>query len=181
MVELIKQAEQGDAEAQFKLAMAYYKGNGIEINHVKAIEWWIRAAEKGLAEANYCIGCIHFDREEYKTAMKYFLKAVEKPYINETAFQLGVMYETGLGTNKDKEKAIKYYKKGARGLNYASYLATDALKKLNVIHSWSELGYSHQTLCEEAKERLEGTWYELVTSFSFMHSGIWLKLMNKIK
>lgn len=179
MEELTKHAEQGDAEAQFKLAMAYYQGNGIEINHEKAIEWWTKAAEKGLVEANYCIGCIHFDRKEYKTAMEYFLKAVENPIINEAAFQLGVMYEVGLGTKKDNEKAAEYYKKGARGLNYASYLATDALKRLGIIHSWSELDYSHQTLCEEAKRRINGTWEELLCSFSFMNSGIWLKIKNK--
>ena len=31
MEELIKQAEEGDARAQYQLGMAYYRGNGVEI------------------------------------------------------------------------------------------------------------------------------------------------------
>ena len=33
MEELIKRAEQGDAEAQFHLGLAYFQGHGIEESH----------------------------------------------------------------------------------------------------------------------------------------------------
>ena len=36
MKELIKQAEQGDAEAQFQLGLAYYNGDGINKSYSKA-------------------------------------------------------------------------------------------------------------------------------------------------
>ena len=45
MEELIKQAEQGDARAQFQLGMTYYNGNRIEKSQIKAVKWWTRAAE----------------------------------------------------------------------------------------------------------------------------------------
>lgn len=45
--ELIKQAEEGDARAQFRLGMAYYRGNRIEKSEEKAYEWWTKAAEGG--------------------------------------------------------------------------------------------------------------------------------------
>ena len=39
MEELIKHADEGDAEAQFRLGMAYYNGNGISKNYSKAYFW----------------------------------------------------------------------------------------------------------------------------------------------
>lgn len=46
MEELIKQAKQGNTEAQFHLGMAYYNGDGIEENHEKAFRWWMKAAKQ---------------------------------------------------------------------------------------------------------------------------------------
>ena len=47
MEELIKQADEGDAEAQFRLGMAYYNGNGISKNYSKACYWFKKAVEQG--------------------------------------------------------------------------------------------------------------------------------------
>ena len=60
MEELIKKAEQGDTEAQFHLGMAYYKGDGIEENHEKAFEWWMKAAEEE-ASAMCNLGVLYRD------------------------------------------------------------------------------------------------------------------------
>ena len=46
MKELIKQAEQRDAEAQFLLGLAYYNGDGLEISPEKAFRWWMKAYYK---------------------------------------------------------------------------------------------------------------------------------------
>lgn len=46
MEELIKQAEQGNAEAQFQLGLAYYNGEGIEESHEKAFRWWMKTAKQ---------------------------------------------------------------------------------------------------------------------------------------
>ena len=45
MKELIKQAEQGDAEAQFLLRLAYHNGDGLERSPEKAFRWWMKAAK----------------------------------------------------------------------------------------------------------------------------------------
>lgn len=37
MKELIKQAKQGDAEAQFELAIAYHNGDGVDVNNEQAV------------------------------------------------------------------------------------------------------------------------------------------------
>ena len=43
--ELTALAEQGDAEAQCRLAYYYEKGKGVEKNSIKAVEWYTKAAE----------------------------------------------------------------------------------------------------------------------------------------
>lgn len=54
MKELIKQAEQGDTEAQFQLGLAYYNGDGINKNYSKAYYWFLKAIEQGNNDAqNY--------------------------------------------------------------------------------------------------------------------------------
>ena len=51
MEELIKQAEQGDAKAQFLLGLAYYNGEGTHKNYSKAYYWFQKAVEQGNGEA----------------------------------------------------------------------------------------------------------------------------------
>ena len=46
-----KAAKEGNAEAQFKLALAYELGRGIQINSKKAIKWYTLSAEKNNMDA----------------------------------------------------------------------------------------------------------------------------------
>ena len=99
--------------------------------------------------------------------------------INEAGFWLGIIYEYGLGVEKNIEKAVEYYKKGAAGLNLSSFVSTDALKRLGVIHSWADLGISHQELCENAQYRFNNSWNDLIHPLPLLHSNIWLKMHLK--
>lgn len=63
MKELIKQAEQGDAEAQFLLRLAYHNGDGLERSPEKAFRWWMKAA-----------------KQEYVFAMPYLIYCYEQGY-----------------------------------------------------------------------------------------------------
>ena len=104
MQELTLKAEQGDARAQFRLGMAYYNGDRIEKSQIKALKWWTKAAEQGVEDADYCLGCIYFDEKKFSIAYKSYLKAIKDPLINEAGFQLGVIYENGLGVGGKPEK-----------------------------------------------------------------------------
>ena len=42
----LKAAEQGYAKAQFNLGMMYRRGEGVEQSDVKAVEWYLKAAEQ---------------------------------------------------------------------------------------------------------------------------------------
>ena len=49
-------AEQGHAQAQFKLGRYYDKGEGVPQNYEKAIIWYTKAAEQGYVKALYNLG-----------------------------------------------------------------------------------------------------------------------------
>ncbi len=53
-------AEQGNAEAQYKLAMLYDRGIGVENDNSEALKWYRQAAEQGYAKAQYNLGMMYF-------------------------------------------------------------------------------------------------------------------------
>ena len=50
---MMKEAQQGNAEAQYCLANAYVIGNGVEKSLKDAFKWLKKAAEQGHTEARY--------------------------------------------------------------------------------------------------------------------------------
>ena len=52
-------AKQGDADAQFNLALCYDKGEDVR-DKVEAIKWYQRAAEQGLKEAQLRLRIIEY-------------------------------------------------------------------------------------------------------------------------
>ena len=44
--ELKALAKKGDAKAQNNLGVYYARGEGVRKNHLKAVEWWTKAAEQ---------------------------------------------------------------------------------------------------------------------------------------
>lgn len=49
----LKAAEQGDAEAQFRVGCAYDLGEGVAENKTKALNWYTKAAEQGQPDARF--------------------------------------------------------------------------------------------------------------------------------
>jgi TPR repeat protein len=49
---VVKAAEQGNAEAQYRLGHMYYDGKGVKQNRVAAVMWFVKAAEQGNAAAH---------------------------------------------------------------------------------------------------------------------------------
>lgn len=54
----LKAAEQGHADAQYKLGGCYENGWGVEEDADAAAEWYLKAAEQGHADAQYEMGYI---------------------------------------------------------------------------------------------------------------------------
>ena len=45
--EILRKAEQGDAEAQNSIGDCYYFGNGVQQDYKQAVYWFRKAAEQG--------------------------------------------------------------------------------------------------------------------------------------
>ncbi len=52
-------AEQGHAEAEFRLGVMYEKGIGVPRDYVQAVKWYRKAADQGLAEAQQRLGFMY--------------------------------------------------------------------------------------------------------------------------
>ena len=82
--ELRQKAEKGDSVAQTMLGVEYMKGEQVEKDLDKAIEWWKKAAEKGYAEAEYKLGvCYHFGfgiKKSHKLARYWYEKAANQQH-----------------------------------------------------------------------------------------------------
>jgi TPR repeat protein len=52
-------AEQGDANAQFRLGAMYANGQGVGQDFAQAAQWWRRAAEQGQATAQFGLGTLY--------------------------------------------------------------------------------------------------------------------------
>ena len=78
---LIQKANQGDAEAQYNLGVAYYNGEGVEQSHSKAVYWYQKSAEQGDAEAQYNLGVAYYNGEgvdkSYSKTVYWLRKACE--------------------------------------------------------------------------------------------------------
>ena len=77
-----QKAEQGNAEAQFNLGVAYFKGKGVPQDHAEAVRWCRLAAEQGHAEAQCDLGLCYATGygvlQDYKEAMKWYHLAAEQ-------------------------------------------------------------------------------------------------------
>jgi len=77
-------AEQGHAEAQYRLGKCYSDGLGVDYNEEEAVKWYLKAAEQGYVEAQYRLGeCYDIGdgvEENKKEAAKWYLKAMEQGY-----------------------------------------------------------------------------------------------------
>lgn len=82
--ELRQKAEKGDSVAQTMLGVEYMKGDQVEKDLDKAIEWWKKAGEKGYAEAEYKLGvCYHFGfgiKKSHKLARYWYEKAANQQH-----------------------------------------------------------------------------------------------------
>lgn len=114
---LRQRAESGNSDAQYDLAMCYWKGEeGAPKDNAKAFYWMKRSAEQGDAYAQSWVG--YFYEEGYGTekddaeSFYWYRRAAEQG--NRSAQNnLGEHYYYGRGIARDFGKAAMWYKKAA--------------------------------------------------------------------
>lgn len=113
---LIRQAEAGNADAQFRLVKAYGQGIGVSKDSNKAKHWFSKAAENGHAEAEYWTGYNYFYGQNIEKnlgkALEWYERSANKGY-GPAQFMAGYIYQMGhlLGDSirPNLAKAINWY------------------------------------------------------------------------
>ena len=104
---LNRMAEQGNPEAQFNLGSIYENGIGAPQDTGEAVKWYRKAVESRHLEA-----------------LKNLQEMAEQGN-SEAQFNLGSIYENGIGAPQDTGEAVKWYRKAVESRH------TDALRNLN--------------------------------------------------
>lgn len=110
--ELLKEAKAGDAAAQFKLARAYKKGQGVPKDAEEALKWFKKAALQGHLKAQYNLALMYDSLQQYEDAFIWYEKAAEKGD-GSSQYNLGIAYKSGQGVAQNLEKAREWLQKSA--------------------------------------------------------------------
>jgi len=124
LTELTTLANNGNANAQSKLAMLYATGDGVEKNLQKAFDLYTQASKKGSSVAQLNLGFYYESgvhvKQDYSKAAELYTQAIESKDISVKSlaqFNLANLYRQGLGVEKNIEKAITLYETIASGVD----------------------------------------------------------------
>lgn len=98
-------------EAKYRAAKLMQKDKSSDVSTIKA--YFLDAAQLGHTYAAYEIALYYYEDETPEgdqLAFKYFEQAAQSN-IPEALYCLGVCYKDGIGTSKNKEKALEYLKR----------------------------------------------------------------------
>ncbi|MDP4030286.1 MAG: tetratricopeptide repeat-containing serine protease family protein [Gallionella sp.] len=116
LTKLQKDAEAGDAKAQFNLGVMYTNGEGVPKDGVKAFEWFQKSSLQGNVHAQAYLGKLYSVgwgiSKDIPLAFDLLQKAAEQGEGNAQMW-LGNMYRFGDGVPKNAVKAMEWYVKAA--------------------------------------------------------------------
>ena len=105
-------------------------GEGVAQDKEEAVKWYRKAAEQGVAEAQFNLGVCYDNGEgvaqDKEEAVKWYRKAAEQG-VAEAQYNLGACYANCEGVEQDKKEAMKWLRKAAVNGNEN---AKGALRKL---------------------------------------------------
>ncbi len=160
---LQKAAKQKHINAQFHLALAYEKGEGVAQNQERAVYWYRQIAEREMTELE--IDNTQFDlnqiknetQENYDRRMTWYRQEIRKRYV-EAQFNLGYAYESGEGINQDDKQAVYWYRQAAEnGYKRAQFLLGCAYyDEQGVPQDYQQAVYWYQQAAQDTDLYTEG-------------------------
>ena len=111
-------ADKGLAQAQYKLAMMYESGTGVEASLIKAKIWYGRAALQNYKPAQHRLTYMDLKQNGYQTHHAAWIDDLKRDAVygdGEALFLLGQMYADGTGVQQDLEKSRGLLKKASAG------------------------------------------------------------------
>ncbi len=124
---LLPVAHSGSVEAQETLAKLYAENRLGANQNDKARFWYEKAAEQGSKSADYALALSYLEESDLTEERKHqvvelLLKAAD-PGKAEAQYQLGIMYLTGWGVQKDEQTGIFWYRLAAEQGNATAQYA----------------------------------------------------------
>lgn len=151
-----KAAEQGIAEACFKIGEMYHEGEGVFQDQGKAIEWLSKAANTNYAPALSLLGKMYLlgwgVTQDTERGLELYIKAAGYDEEGDIRLELADKYLNGGSIDKDWEKAFYWYKAAAEchkpqayaGLGYITYFTdydtgnNDPISRHKTAFEWFE-------------------------------------------
>jgi TPR repeat protein len=104
-------ALQGDAVAQYNVAIMYRKGEGVAQDYKEAVRWYQSAAQQGIAKSQFNLGIMYEQgwgvAKDYKEAVRWYRLAAQQG-VARSQYNLGVMYGLGQGMAQDYVRAYMW-------------------------------------------------------------------------
>lgn len=113
----VAMAEQGLADAAYKLGMVYDTGNGVERDAGRAVYWYRRAADDGHIHAQHNLAVAYANGDgvelDFKQALRWWERAAAAGN-TDSQYNLGIVYAMGIhGVTRDVDMAKKWWRKAA--------------------------------------------------------------------
>lgn len=102
--EKLKEAVQGDVDAQYETGAMYQNGRGTPTDRKRAIEWFQKAAEQGHQQSILRLARMESNQKRFERE----LKLAESGNM-ESQYSVGTMYANGTGVDVDLEQARQWY------------------------------------------------------------------------
>ena len=133
--DLVRVANEGDAEAQFELAWLYTNGLDGDQSYAEAAKWLDASAQQNHPNAQYYLGLYYYFghgvEQSYSEAARW-LEAASEQGIGEAQLLLGRMYLSGDGVEQNLEEATKWlYLADEQGLEEASIFLSNLSAQSN--------------------------------------------------
>ena len=127
---LVALAQEGDLNAMFEISCRQLEGDGFEKNPQVAYENFLYLIQQGYRDAEIMIAkmCCHgyFSEQDRQDGARILIDAAEQgnPLAN---YELGVLYQYGIGCNVNLENAVAFYQRAAKGGYQPAYQALEIL------------------------------------------------------
>lgn len=148
IAQLTAAAEQGDLDAQSRLALRYKQGLGVERSYELAAKWYQAGAEQGLATAQYNLALLYKNgqgvEQSYELAEEWFRLAAEQGHIA-ASYYIGLLYCGENGKKPAYEQAAEWFRRAAEQGH------ANAQCKLGVLYKY---GFGVEQSTEQAREWL---------------------------
>ncbi|MFZ1086179.1 MAG: tetratricopeptide repeat protein [Terracidiphilus sp.] len=141
-------AEQGDAQAQYKLGYMYSHGQGLPQDYAEAFYWFSKSADQGNAMGENGLASMYLIgrgvAQDYAEALRLYQKAADQGYAK-AQYNLGKMYYYGEGVLQSNAEAALWYRKAA---------------EQGDVYAQSNLGYMYSCGYGVQRDRAEADrWY----------------------